>query len=197
MRTRSPGEARRTTARCRASSPSMVSCAAPRSAGPAKKKGGCPLMKKLLCVNMNDYHRFSHKESRSGVEGGANLAEEAVLLLDMLPPDGGEAPEELGLLVAQVGRDLDADLDEQIAPARSAEPGDALAPQAHHLAGLGAGGDGHGGRAVKGLDVDPGTERGLGHGDHERREQVVAAAVEPIMGSHAHRHVEVTDPAAA
>src|SRR5882757_1813866 len=150
MRMRSPVEARRTTARWRASSPSMVSRSASRPAGSAKKKGAWPLIAILLWVLRGKYERYSPKDDScravpgvSAVQGGADLAEQALLLLDVLPPDRGEAPEELGLLVAHVGRDLDADLDEEIAPARPAEAGDALALQPHDLAGLGAGRDGH------------------------------------------------------
>src|SRR3984893_7948683 len=148
-------------------------------------------------MHIIDIHPKKVVSVPSAVEGGPDLAEQALLLLDMLPPDGRKAPEELGLLVAQVGWYLDADLDQQIASARPAEPGNTLALQAHDPAGLGAGRDGHGGRPVEGLDVDPGAERGLGHGDNERREQVIAAPVEPVVGGDADDHVEVADPAAA
>src|SRR5207244_13409785 len=97
-----------------------------------EEEGGMSAHRKAsLCEYPRLLLLFTQRTVCSAVQGGADLAEQALLLLDMLPPDGGETPEELGLLVAQVARDFDADLDEPIDRARPAAPGDALAVHAH------------------------------------------------------------------
>ena len=101
------------------------------------------------------------------------------------------------LLLGQAPRDLDVDDDAQVAVAVALQPRHALAAQHEHLAGLGAGGDLDGGRAVERRHLEARAERRQRRRHVERRDQVVAVAHEALVLAHVDQHVEVAGRAAA
>src|SRR6266567_3768825 len=107
----------------------------------------------------------------------------------------GQRLHSLALLGRELGRHCDLGRDEQVTGALADGNAPALDPEgaARACARRDAQGDG---TAVGGRHLDLGTQRRLGEGDGHGEEQVLALAVEQLVGRDMNDHIEVAGRAA-
>ena len=111
-----------------------------------------------------------------------DLAEEAAGGWGVFDGDGfGELPQELLLLLGELGGRLHADFDDEVALAVGVQVGNALAAQLELLAALRAFGDLDGFDAFERVDLELGAERGLREADGNDAVEVVAIALEELV----------------
>src|SRR5512137_537662 len=103
----------------------------------------------------------------------------------------GELFQQLLLLLGEIGGNLDKDLDDLVPAADALEVSDALALQAEDLAALCPLGDFDGFLAVDGRHFDRGPQGGLGYGNGDLAEDVIAFALEKLVGLHVDEDIEV------
>ena len=109
-----------------------------------------------------------------------------------LAPNLGQPADQVDLLIIQPGGSFHHRLHQQIAPTPTLQPRHPPALDAKHPPGLGAGRDIQILHPVQRLVLDVDPEGGLGHGEVDLVQQVVAVALEPGMRAHLHMHVQVS-----
>src|SRR5574340_1006834 len=103
---------------------------------------------------------------------------------------------QFALLAVQLFRHMHLDAQIQFAMAPAAEFRQALALEAQHRAGLGAGRDGHAGRAVQGGHLQRGAQHGLGQRDGLLAQQIGPGPLEARIAPRAHHDEQVPGDAA-
>ena len=129
-------------------------------------------------------HRSAERRADAREEAGVDGS-------DVVTPLLGELPEQVLLLRGEVRGDVDEDADDEVASVSAFEVGHAAAFELELLARGGAAGDHEVFLAVEGVELEVGSEGGLGKGQRQVAVQVDAIPREPLVRLDPNVHVEV------